>query len=84
MITAMRQSEQNRDPREIPAYTVGEAAQLVRVPVSTLKTWVATDGLVNLPAGRPRLLAFSHLVETFVLAAIRRGHGVSLQRVRRR
>src|ERR1019366_6393491 len=28
-------------------------------------------------------LAFSHLVEAFVLAAIRRGHGVSLQRVRR-
>jgi len=35
------------------------------------------------PAARPRLLAFSHLVEAFVLAAIRRGHGVALQRVRK-
>ena len=76
------------DPREIPAYTVAEAAALVRVPVSTLKTWIhgegrASRGLLVLPSSRPRLLAFSHLVEAFVLAAIRRGHGVALQRVRR-
>jgi uncharacterized protein (DUF433 family) len=76
------------DPRETPAYTVAEAAGLVRVPVSTLKTWIhgegsASRGLLVLPASRPRLLAFSHLVEAFVLAAIRRGHGVALQRVRR-
>ncbi|HSQ67021.1 MAG TPA: DUF433 domain-containing protein [Polyangiaceae bacterium] len=76
------------DPRDVPAYTVAEAAALVRVPVSTLKTWIhgegkASRGLLVLPKGRPRLLAFSHLVEAFVLAAIRRGHGVALQRVRR-
>lgn len=77
------------DPREIPAYTVAEAAALVRLPVSTLKTWIHADaatsrrGLLVVPAGRPRLLAFSHLVEAFVLAAIRRGHGVALQRVRK-
>jgi hypothetical protein len=58
------------------------------VPVSTLKTWIhgegsASRGLLVLPASRPRLLAFSHLVEAFVLAAIRRGHGVALQRVRK-
>lgn len=76
------------DPREKPAYTVAEAATLVRVPVSTLKTWIhgegaAKRGLIMLPRSRPRLLAFSHLVEAFVLAAIRRGHGVALQRVRK-
>jgi uncharacterized protein (DUF433 family) len=75
------------DPREVAAYTVAEAATLVRVPVSTLKTWIRSDGnaggLLVLPRGRPRLLAFSHLVEAFVLAAVRRGHGVALQRVRR-
>jgi uncharacterized protein (DUF433 family) len=74
--------------RDIPAYTVAEAAALVRVPVSTLKTWIhggapASRGLLVLPTARPRLLAFSHLVEAFVLAAIRRGHGVALQRVRK-
>ncbi len=74
--------------RDLPAYTVAEAAGLVRVPISTLKTWVhgggaASRGLIVLPAKRPRLLSFSHLVEAFVLAAIRRGHGVALQRVRK-
>jgi uncharacterized protein (DUF433 family) len=76
------------DPRETPAYSVAEAAALVRVPISTLKTWIhgegpASRGLLLLPSSRPRLLAFSHLVEAFVLAAIRRGHGVTLQRVRK-
>jgi len=76
------------DPREVRAYTVLEAARLVRVPVSTLKTWlhgegVSSRGLIHLPRNRPRLLAFSHLVEAFVLAAIRRGHGIALQRVRK-
>jgi uncharacterized protein (DUF433 family) len=76
------------DPRSAPAYTVAEAAALVRVPVSTLKTWIhgegaSRKGLLVLPPSRPRLLAFSHLVEAFVLAAVRRGHGVALQRVRK-
>lgn len=75
------------DPRDTPAYTVAEAAVLVRVPISTLKTWIRSDaapsGLIVLPKGKPRLFAFSHLVEAFVLAAIRRGHGVALQRVRK-
>lgn len=76
------------DPREAPAYTVAEAAALVRVPVSTMKTWIvgggaSTRGLIHTSHTRPKLLAFSHLVEAFVLAAIRRGHGVSLQRVRK-
>jgi uncharacterized protein (DUF433 family) len=80
--------ERQTDPREAPAYTVAEAAALVRVPVSTLKTWIhgdgsASRGILALPPSRPRLLAFSHLVEAFVLAAIRRGHGVALQRVRK-
>jgi uncharacterized protein (DUF433 family) len=82
------QSTTRTDPREVPAYTVVDAATLVRVPVSTLKTWVhgegaSSRGLIVAPVSRPRLLAFSHLVEAFVLAAIRRGHGVSLQRVRK-
>jgi uncharacterized protein (DUF433 family) len=80
--------ERPTDPRSVPAYTVAEAAALVRVPVSTLKTWIRGEGtsrkgLLVLPSSRPRLLAFSHLVEAFVLAAMRRGHGVALQRVRK-
>src|SRR5262249_28119035 len=83
-----KRTETRRDSREVPAYTVAEAAELGRVPVRTLNTWfsgpaASNRGLIELPTRRPRLLAFSHLVEAFVLAAIRRGHGVSLQRVRR-
>jgi uncharacterized protein (DUF433 family) len=86
-VDALHRSPQP-DPRSVSAYTVAEAAALVRVPVSTLKTWIHGDnpssrGLLVLPRAKPRLLAFSHLVEAFVLAAIRRGHGVALQRVRR-
>jgi uncharacterized protein (DUF433 family) len=66
---------------------MAEAAALVRVPLSTLKRWVGGDrasgpGFLCLPRGRPRLLAFSHLVEVFTLATIRREHGVALERVR--
>jgi hypothetical protein len=32
------------DSRELPAYTVAEAAALVRVPVSTLKAWIHGGG----------------------------------------
>lgn len=63
---------------------MAETAALVRVPISTLRTWIHEEGaskkgLLVLAQSRPRLLAFSHLVEAFVLAAIRRGHGVALQ-----
>jgi uncharacterized protein (DUF433 family) len=80
--------DRTNDPRSAPAYTVAEAAALVRVPVSTLKTWIhgagaSSNGLLVLPPSRPRLLAFSHLVEAFVLAAVRRGHGVTFQRLRK-
>jgi uncharacterized protein (DUF433 family) len=84
----MTHPDRPTDPRSVPVYTVAEAAALVRVPVSTLKTWIhgerpSSRGLIILPPSRPRLLAFSHLVEAFVLGAIRRGHGVALQRVRK-
>jgi uncharacterized protein (DUF433 family) len=84
-----------QDPREVPAHTVAEAAHLAQVPASTLTHWVAgqpyiakgeqrhSPPLIHLRSGPPRLLSFSNLVEAFVLAAIRRHHGVSAQKVRR-
>jgi len=88
MLVDVATSARPVDPRSAPAYAVAEAAALVRVPVSTLKTWIhgegaSSRGLLILPISRPRLLSFAHLVEAFVLAAIRRGHGVALQRVRK-
>jgi uncharacterized protein (DUF433 family) len=83
-----------RDPRELPRYTVTEAAHYLRLPSSTLKQWVhgrsfrGTHGqrmhakaVIELPA--ENLLTFLNLVEAFVLASIRRQHQVPLQKVRK-
>ncbi len=83
------------DPREIPAYSVPEAANYLRIPGTTLHAWIAgqryqtKNGLnrkyrpvIRVSAEQPRLLSFWNLVEAYVLAAIRREHQVSLQKVR--
>lgn len=81
-----------RDPRELPVYTVAEAAQHIRMPATTLGTWVSgyrpsgasrrAPALFKPASPKPRLLSFSNLIEAFVLAAIRRRYGVAMQRVR--
>jgi uncharacterized protein (DUF433 family) len=85
-----------QDPREVPTYSVAEAAHLAQVPVTTLAHWVAgqpysakggerrhSPPLIGVHKGRPRLLSFSNLVEAFVLADIRRQHGVSFPKLRK-
>ncbi len=80
-----------KDPRMVPRYGVGEAALYLRLPRATLKTWVhgrvdqgghKVEPVIELPASSG-LLSFQNLVEAHVLGAIRRQHGVSLQRVRK-
>lgn len=80
-----------KDPRTVPRYAVGEAALYLRLPRATLKTWVhgrvdqngrQAEAVIKLPASSG-LLSFQNLVEAHVLGAIRRQHGVSLQRVRK-
>lgn len=74
-------------PEELPAYLLSDAARIVRLSPSTLRLWAAGhDASKPLfkPASRaPLLLSFSNLVEAFVLASMRRVHGVSMQRVRK-
>lgn len=75
------------DPREVPAYTVAEAAHYLGVPKSTMRAWFAGQGrfrAVMRPAD-PRTLgiSFSNLVEAYVLTAIRRRHNVALPTIRR-
>lgn len=83
-----------KDPREIPAYTAGEAAHYLGVPVSTLRAWFtgqthAKDGKTKFRAvikpADPRTLrlSFSNLVEAYVLKAIRRERKISLPTIRR-
>lgn len=82
------------DPREIGAYGIAEAAHYLSLPAATLRTWVrgrlysSADGprfsepLIVLPRPDEPLLSFTNLVEAHVLAAIRRRHGVPMQKVR--
>ncbi|MGK4008363.1 DUF433 domain-containing protein [Sorangium sp. So ce1036] len=74
-----------RAPEELPAYPVPRAARIVRLFSSTLRLWASGDGqhkALFKPAERaPLALSFSNLIEAFVLASMRRVHGVSMQRV---
>jgi uncharacterized protein (DUF433 family) len=65
-----------------PLYTLVEVSKYTRLPTSTVQSWLGTRGLI-VPAKRaPSTLSFLNLVEVFVLAAIRRRHGVPMQRTR--
>ena len=77
------------DPREQPSYTIAEAACYLDVPAATVRRWSSPRAsqpplIVPPPRSAPRsvLLSFFNLVELHVLAAISRGHIVSLPKVR--
>ena len=85
-----------KDLRELPAYGVAEAAGYLRLPKSTLRAWLlgqryrAADGnpkrfqpVIQIADGKARLLSFINLTEAFVLAGIRREHGIGLSKVRK-
>jgi len=75
-----------RNPAEIPAYTIAEASHWLGVPLSTTRAWLLGQGrfqpVVEIADTASKTLSFRNLVELHVLAAIRRKHKVSLQRVR--
>ncbi len=85
----------NYDPRELPAYTIAEAAHYLWMPISTLRSWVVGrnyptragskffEPIVTLADKNRHLLSFVNLVEVHVLDAIRREHKVPLPKVRR-
>jgi len=81
--------------RDVPAYTLAEAARYVRLPVATLRSWVlgrqypTAQGSANFPAllrpasRKPPLLSFSNLIEAHVLRSLRTEHGVPVKELRR-
>lgn len=76
-----------RDPREIPAYTVSDAAHYLLLPTRTVQSWVQGRPAIDLKAVIPAdpetgLLSFAHLLELHVLAALRREHGVAMRNAR--
>jgi uncharacterized protein (DUF433 family) len=89
-------SRKPADPRELPVYTVHDAAHYLRISPSTLTTWVSgrtyrtsageklAKPLIATPgSGHPKLLSFFNVVEGHILSAIRRVHKVPMHKVRR-
>ena len=79
---------------DTPAYGLAEAARYLKLPTTTLRSWVVgrnyprLDGkgrfepLIQLADEKNRLLSFGNLVEAYVLRALRQEHGVSIKDVR--
>lgn len=88
-------AKERTTPFDKPAYLTNEAAQILNLPVATVRAWCfgysyrARQGTpkkfraVIQPADpKARLLSFANLCELHVLSAIRRHHKISLRRVR--
>ena len=82
------------DPRDIPTYSIGDAARYLRIPAGTIRSWTVgrhyptSNGsnfftpLIPIRAFKPRLLSFTNLVEVHVLRAIRKHHKIEIDKVR--
>lgn len=83
----------SRDPREVGTYGIAEAARYLALKRSTLRSWVLGRSpaeseppslpLLELPDPGEPLLSFTNLVEAYVLAALRRRHGLKMRKVRK-
>lgn len=74
------------DKRDLPNYPIAEAAWALGLPASTVRRWLGRKGkpgIVRPAQDEPPALSFFNLGELYVLATIRRHHGVSLESVRR-
>lgn len=81
-----KRASKRPDRRELPAYSIAEAAHYLSVPEGTVRYWATGQdkykSLIEIPGGQPALLSFMNLVELHVLAAIRRKHTVPMPKVR--
>lgn len=83
-----------QDPRELPAYSISEAAHYLLIPPATLRSWVLGreypvkagqrffKPVLTLPNRSKPELSFINLVEAHVLDAIRRKHEIPLKKIR--
>jgi uncharacterized protein (DUF433 family) len=74
------------DPREMPAYSVGEASHYLGIPPSTIRAWVRGAArfqrVLDLPKPQYALLSFFNLVEAHTLRSLRVVHGIDLKIIR--
>src|SRR5215469_6164565 len=84
-----QQIRMSGDLREYPRYSIEEAAQYLRIPVSTMKAWVRGytrrgkryEGILKPADSQRGLLSFFNLSEAYVLR-FARSRDVPLNRVR--
>lgn len=82
------------EPREMPLYSVSEAAHYIGLPASTLRTWVVgrrypvsdgwatSDAIIQLPDREDGRMSFSNLIEAYVIKALRRKHDTPMSAIR--
>jgi len=85
---------ERQDQRSQAAYGLAEAARYVKLPVATLRSWVAGRAypkakgvgrfqpLIHPPLHKPPALTFWNLIEAHVLRSPRTDHAVSIKDVR--
>lgn len=83
------------DVRNLPMYSIGEAAFYLRIAPATLRSWVlgrdydTSDGighfdpLIKMPEDGLNRVSFNNLVEAHVLRALRTKHDVTILSVRK-
>jgi len=78
------------DPRDVPAYTVPEAAHYLCIPPQTLRNWVFGQKgkpnfkhVIDLPNRDTNLLSFFNLAEAHVLRSLRTVHALKLPLIRK-
>lgn len=84
-----------RRPRDLPLYSLREAARIVRIPPATLRSWVigrpyptrsgtqSWPPLVRIADPAARRLSFTNLVELHVLSVLRGRRGVRVRNIRK-
>jgi uncharacterized protein (DUF433 family) len=84
-----------KNPRDVPVYSISEAAHYLRIPTATIRSWAlgrqyptqsgeaAFRPLIDIVDLTGPLLSFMNLAELHVLGSIRRAHQVKLPAVRK-
>ncbi len=82
------------DPREVPTYSISEAAHYLNIPVATIRAWVRgtsynTAGgkkrfrrVIHVPNRNHPFLSFFNLAEAHVLRSLRTDYNVPLRHIR--
>ncbi|MGB2925662.1 MAG: DUF433 domain-containing protein [Limnothrix sp.] len=83
-----------KDPRNIPSYSVGDAARYLNIPEQTIRSWIVGrkypvnkgekyfHPLIEAQQTKPIALTFTNLIELHILRAIRHHHKIDLAKVR--